>query len=106
MNNNNLLGFALGAAITGIGTYYAIKNKDEILNKINDIEEMLTDDYKELVSKSKEKLEDITKTVQSTVQGFLQHGGTIDAAIESEFKLLVKKLDKLQKEIESFSVKS
>ncbi|MCJ7764975.1 MAG: hypothetical protein MUP09_03440 [Thiovulaceae bacterium] len=105
MNKNNLLGFAFGAAITGVGAYYVFKNKDEILNKIDDIEETLTDDYEELVSKSKVKLEELTKAVQSTVQGFL-HGGNIDAAIESEFKLLVKKLDKLQKEIESLRIKS
>ncbi|MCD6654218.1 MAG: hypothetical protein LT067_05575 [Sulfurovum sp.] len=105
MNKNNLLSFTVGAAIAGIGAYYIFKNKDEISNKINALEETLVDDYGELVSKAKEKLEELVKAFQSTAQEFL-HGGTVDEIKENEIKQLVKKLDKLQKEIESFSIKS
>lgn len=105
MNKNNLLSFTVGAAITGISAYYVFKNKDEISNKINALEETLVDDYGELINKAKEKLEELIKTFQSTAQEFL-HGGTMDEIKENEIKQLVKKLDKLQKEIESFSVKS
>lgn len=105
MNNNTLLSFTLGAAITGIGAYYVFKNKDEISNKINAIEETLADDYGDLVNKGKEKLEELIKAFQSTAQDFL-HGGTVDTIKENELKQLVKKLDKLQKEIELLSVKS
>jgi hypothetical protein len=45
------------------------------------------------------------KVFQSTAQEFL-HGGIVDGIKENEIKLMVKKLDKLQKEIESLSVKS
>lgn len=40
MNKSNLLGFAIGAAITGISAYYVYKNKDEISNKISNIESL------------------------------------------------------------------
>ncbi len=105
MNNNNLLSFTLGAAITGLGVYYVLKNKDEISNKINAIEETIADDYGDLVNKGKAKLEELIKTFQATAQDFL-HDGTVDAIKENELKQLVKKLDKLQKEIELLSVKS
>jgi len=105
MNKNNLLSFTIGAAITGISAYYVFKNKDEISNKINDLEETLVDDYGEVVNKAKENLEGLVKTFQSTAQEFL-HGGTVDGIKENEIKQLVKKLDKLQKEIESLGVKS
>ncbi|WP_415396161.1 hypothetical protein [Sulfurimonas sp. CS5] len=105
MNKNNLLGFALGAAITGISAYYVFKNKDDISNKISALEETLADDYGELVDKAKEKLEVLAKAFQSTAQEFL-HSGTVDGIQGNELKQIVKKLDKLQKEIESLSVKS
>lgn len=105
MNNNNLLSFTIGAAITGVGAYYVFKNKDEISNKINTLEDTLADDYGELVDKTKGKLEELVKAFQSTAQEFL-HGGTVDEIKENEIKQLVKKLDKLQKEIETFRIKS
>jgi predicted PurR-regulated permease PerM len=105
MNKSNLFGFAVGAAITGISAYYVYKNKDEISKKINDLEETLVDDYGEVVTKAKVKLEELMKVFQSTAQEFL-HGGIVDGIKENEIKLMVKKLDKLQKEIESLSIKS
>jgi predicted PurR-regulated permease PerM len=105
MNKSNLFGFAVGAAITGISAYYVYKNKDEISKKINDLEETLVDDYGEVVTKAKGKLEELMKVLQSTAQEFL-HGGIVDGIKENEIKLMVKKLDKLQKEIESLSIKS
>lgn len=105
MSNNNLLSFTLGAAMTGIGAYYVFKNKEVISDKINAIEETLADDYGELINKTKAKLQELVKAFQSTAQDFL-HSGTVDDIKENELKQLVKKLDKLQKEIETFSIKS
>ncbi|MDD2888118.1 MAG: hypothetical protein PHY66_09970 [Aliarcobacter sp.] len=105
MNKSNLFGFAVGAAITGISAYYVYKNKDEISNKINNLEETLIEDYGELVTKAKDKLAELMKVFQSTAQEFL-NGGIVDGIKENEIKQLVKKLDKLQKEIESLSIKS
>lgn len=105
MNKSNLLSFAVGAAITGVSAYYVFKNKDEISNKISDLEETLIDDYGELVTKAKDKLAELMKVFQSTAQEFL-NGGIVDEIKENEIKHLVKKLDKLQREIESLSIKS
>jgi len=41
MKHKPLLGFALGATITGVGAYYIYKNKDELSDKIEDLEETL-----------------------------------------------------------------
>ncbi len=105
MNKSNLLSLTVGAAITGIGAYYVFKNKDEISNKINALEETLVHNYGELVNEAKDKLEELVKAFQSTVQEF-SHGGTVDEIKENEIKQLIKKLDSLQKEIESRSIKS
>lgn len=105
INKSNLFGFAVGAAITGISAYYVYKNKDEISNKINNLEETLIEDYGELVTKAKDKFAELMKVFQSTAQEFL-NGGIVDGIKENEIKQLVKKLDKLQKEIESHSIKS
>jgi len=105
MNKSNLLSFTLGAAITGVSAYYVFKNKDDISNKISALEETLADDYGELVDRAKEKLEELSKVLQSTAEEFL-HGGSADTIKENELKQLVKKLDKLQKEIESLHAKS
>ena len=105
MNNKNLLSFTIGAAIAGVGAYYVYKNRDEISNKISDLEETLVDDYGHLISKAKENLEGLAKSFQITAEEFL-HGGTVDEIKENEIKQLVKKLEKLQKEIASLGVKN
>ena len=68
INKSNLFGFAVGAAITGISAYYVYKNKDEISNKINNLEETLIEDYGELVTKAKDKFAELMKVFQSTVE--------------------------------------
>ncbi|MDD4506182.1 MAG: hypothetical protein PHE60_07420 [Sulfurospirillaceae bacterium] len=99
MNQNNLLSFALGATITGISAYYVYKNKDEITSKLNDLEETLVDDYEILVEKAKAKFEALSHAFQETTQGLL-HTDVEDVMKGSEIKHLMKKLDKLQKEIQ------
>lgn len=99
MNQNNLLSFALGATITGISAYYVYKNKDEITCKLNDLEETLVDDYEILVEKAKAKFEALSHAFQETTQGLL-HTDVEDVMKGSEIKHLMKKLDKLQKEIQ------
>lgn len=99
MNQNNLLSFALGATITGISAYYVYKNKDEITCKLNDLEETLVDDYEILVEKAKAKFEALSHAFQETTQGLLRTD-VEDVMKGSEIKHLMKKLDKLQKEIQ------
>ena len=99
MNQNNLLSFALGATITGISAYYVYKNKDEITCKLNDIEETLVDDYEVLIDKAKAKFEALSQAFQETTQNVL-NTDMEDVIKGSELKHLMKKLDKLQKEIQ------
>ena len=99
MNQNNLLSFALGATITGISAYYVYKNKDEIACKLNDLEETLVDDYEVLVDKAKAKLEALSQAFHETTQNVL-NTDMDDVMKGSEIKHLMKKLDKLQKEIQ------
>ena len=99
MNQNNLLSFALGATITGISAYYVYKNKDEITSKINDLEETLVDDYESLVEKAKEKFEALSQAFKETTQNVI-NTDMDDVMKGSEIKHLMKKLDKLQKEIQ------
>lgn len=99
MNQNNLLSFALGATITGISAYYVYKNKDEIASKINDLEDTLVDDYEILVEKAKTKFEALSQAFKETTQNVL-NTDMDDVMKGSEIKHLMKKLDKLQKEIQ------
>lgn len=102
MNQNNLLSFVLGATITGVSAYYVYKNKDEITSKINDLEEALADDYEILVEKAKAKFEALSQAFQETTQNLL-HTDVEDVIKESEIKQLMKKLDKLQKEVQTLT---
>jgi len=99
MNQNHLLSFVLGATITGISAFYVYKNKDEITSKISDLEETLSDDYEVLVEKAKLKFEALSQAFQETTQNLL-HTDTEDVVKGSELKHLMKKLDKLQKEVQ------
>jgi len=99
MNQNNLLSFALGATITGISAYYVYKNKDEISSKISDLEETLADDYDILVEKAKAKFEALSQAFEKTTQNVL-NTDMDDVMKGSEIKHLMKKLEKLQKEIQ------
>lgn len=102
MNQNNIISFALGAAITSIGAYYAYKNKDAIACKINTLEDILVDDYEVLVEKAKIKLEALSEAFQETTKSLL-HTDVEELVKGNEIKHLMKKLDKLQKEIQTLS---
>lgn len=102
MKHKPLLSFALGATITGVGAYYIYKNKDEISSKIEDLEETLVDDYEILVEKAKVKFEALSHAFHETTQNIL-HTDVEDVVKGSEMKHLMKKLDKLQKEVQTLA---
>ena len=99
MNQNNLLSFALGAAITGVSAFYVYKNKDELTCKLNDLEETIVDDYEVLVEKAKAKFEALSQAFHETTQKVI-NTDLDDVMKGNEMKHLLKKLDKLQKEIQ------
>lgn len=99
MNQNHLLSFVFGATITGLSAYYVYKNKDDISCRINKLEETLSDDYQMLVEKAKAKLESLNLAFQETTQNVL-HPDVEVIDKENELRHLMKKLSKLQKEIQ------
>jgi exonuclease VII large subunit len=104
MNQNNMLGFVLGAAIGGAAAYYIFKHEDEILEKINDLEDHLKIDRHEWVEKAKDQIERLAKSFQSTVQRY-SDGESEDAAKESELSYIIEELNKLQKEVQTLNAK-
>jgi len=73
MERNNTIGLVLGAILGGAATYYAYKHKDDIIGKINELEENLHFDHHELIHDAKEKLDSLTHSVQSTIERFKGH---------------------------------
>lgn len=94
--HNNLLSFVLGAAIGGAATYYAYKHKDEILEKINDMEDNLHFDQHEWIEKAKEQLDRLTHKFQSTVLT-----PSDDTIKEDEITRLTEELNALRQEIQA-----
>lgn len=73
MERNNTIGLVLGAILGGAATYYVYKHKDDIIGKINELEENLHFDHHELINDAKEKLDSLTHSVQSTIERFKGH---------------------------------
>ncbi len=94
MNQNNLASFLLGTAIGGVAVFFAIKHQDEILNKINELEENLGVDHNELISRAKNKLDTLTQSVQSTIESF---SATDDK--NEEVQNIMDELAKLREEV-------
>lgn len=93
---NNLLSFVLGAAIGGAAAYYAYKHKDEILEKINDMEDNLHFDQYEWIEKAKEQLDRLTHKIQSVV-----HTPSDDTLKEDEIARLTEELNALRQEMQA-----
>lgn len=79
MERNNTIGLVLGAIIGGAATYYAYKHKDDIIGKINELEDNLHFDHHELINDAKDKLESLTHSVQSTIERFKGDVETVKA---------------------------
>lgn len=69
-NNTSTIGLVLGAIIGAAATYYAYKHKDDIIGKINELEDNLHFDHHELINDAKEKIDSLTHSVKSTIEGF------------------------------------
>ncbi len=97
---NTLLSFVVGAAIGGAAAYYAFKHKDEILEKINDIEDNLHFDQHEWIEKAKDQLDHLTHTFQSAVQRY-SHSSTEETSKEDEIARLTEELNTLRQELQT-----
>lgn len=98
MNQNNTASFILGALVGGIATYYAYKNKDEIIDKLQEIESNLNIDHHEWVEKAKARLEKLTSSFQSTLQQYA-HSDTEETAREGEVGHIIEELNQLRAEM-------
>lgn len=94
MNQNNLASFLLGTAIGGAAIFFALKHQDEIIDKINELENNLGVDHNDLISRAKYKLDALTQNVQSTIGRF---SGSDD--INEEVQSLMDELTKLREEM-------
>lgn len=98
MNQNNTASFILGALIGGVATYLAYKHKDEIIDKIQEIESNLNIDHHEWVEKAKARLEMLTNSFQSTIQQYA-HSDTEETAREGEVGHIIEELNQLRAEM-------
>jgi exonuclease VII large subunit len=96
---NTLLSFVVGAAIGGAAAYYAFKHKDEILEKINDMEDNLHFDQHEWIEKAKDQLDHLTHTFQSAVQRYSHPAN--DETKEDEIARLTEELNALRQEMQA-----
>lgn len=97
---NTLLSFVVGAAIGGAAAYYAFKHKDEILEKINDMEDNLHFDQHEWIEKAKDQLDHLTHTFQSAVQRY-SHSSDEATSKEDEVARLTEELNALRQELQA-----
>ncbi len=98
MDRNNTIGLVLGAIIGGAATYYAYKHKDDIIGKINELEENLHFDHHELINDAKDKLNSLTHSVQSTFERFK---GDIEEIKADKLASMMEELETLRAEIKA-----
>lgn len=98
MNQNNTIGLLLGAVIGGVAAYYAIKHQDEIIGKIHDLEDNIHFDHHELINSAKGKLDQLSDTLQSTIQRYTHIGE------KDEVAALMEELDRLREEVKALKV--
>lgn len=103
MDKNNTLGFLLGAALGGVVAYYAFKHQDEILNKINDLEENLDLDHNTLIDQAKVQLEQLTQNVKTAIS---QSADKLSLSSNDKTSELLKEIDRLRAEVEQLKAAS
>ncbi|MGZ5208826.1 MAG: hypothetical protein ACXWB0_07395 [Sulfuricurvum sp.] len=100
MNQNNAVTLFIGAVVGGVATYYAIKHQDDIINKINDLEDNLSFDHHELISSAKGKFDQLTNTLQSAIQRYTHSAeGSSDKA--DEVATIMEELNRLRDEVQA-----
>ncbi|MDD2782383.1 hypothetical protein [Sulfuricurvum sp.] len=98
MNQNNTLSLILGAAIGAAAGYYLFKHQDEIVDKIHELEGNLNIDHHALINKAKSKLDDLTQSVQSTIERYT-HGS--EPKTTDEITAIMAELSKLREEVKA-----
>lgn len=99
MNQNNTITLLLGAVLGGVATYYAIKHQDDIIDKINELEDNLNIDHNALINNAKGKLDQLTGSLQSTIGRYTQSGN--ESEKENEIAAITEELNRLRDEVQA-----
>lgn len=100
MEQNNMLSFIVGAAIGGVAGYMLFKHQDDIVEKLQDLEETLHIDHNALIDKAKNQLDSLTQNVQSTIQRYT-HSDEKPSA--DEIASIMEELTRLREEVKALS---
>ncbi|MDD2837503.1 YtxH domain-containing protein [Sulfuricurvum sp.] len=100
MEHNNMLSFIVGAAIGGVAGYMLFKHQDDIVEKLQDLEETLHIDHNALIDKAKNQLDSLTQNVQSTIQRYT-HSDEKPSA--DEIASIMEELARLREEVKALS---
>ena len=98
MEHNNMLSFIVGAAIGGVAGYMLFKHQDDIVEKLQDLEETLHIDHNALIDKAKNQLDSLTQNVQSTIQRYT-HSDEKPSA--DEIASIMEELARLREEVKA-----
>jgi hypothetical protein len=97
--NENSLKFLLGTVIGGLGVYYVLKHQDEIMDKIHQLEEEYKMDSDKFVELAKDKLHELTKSIQSKLEEF--KGDAVENKNEN-IDAIIEELNHLREEVAKF----
>jgi hypothetical protein len=100
MNQDNTLSFIVGAALGGVAGYFLFKHQDQIVDKIHELEGNLNIDHHALINKAKSKLDNLTQSVQSTIERYTH--GSQDKSTD-EITAIMTELAKLREEVRELS---
>lgn len=95
-----MLSFIVGAAIGGVAGYMLFKHQDDIVEKLQDLEETLHIDHNALIDKAKNQLDSLTQNVQSTIQRYT-HSDEKPSA--DEIASIMEELARLREEVKALS---
>jgi len=96
MNKECSVNFIFGALIGAVGAYYTHKHKNEIIDKIKELEDMYHKDSKQIIDSTKKKIESIVSNIEEKIENF--EIGTAEIAHES-IDTMIKDMKRLKKEL-------
>ncbi|MDD3775005.1 MAG: hypothetical protein PHV08_03475 [Sulfurovaceae bacterium] len=99
MNENSLVNFLLGTVIGGVSVYFALKHQDEIIDKLHQLEEEYALDPDNIMESAKEKIDVLTKNIQSKVEQFKED---VIENKDDAINAIMQELTHLRKEVAKF----
>lgn len=102
MAKGDLLSFILGAAAGAAATYYVIKHQDEIVEKIEELEQRFNIDHTELAGKAKAQFEKLSTAFSAAIEKYsgMIKGGT---TTEEQKVQIIQELDRIRNEVQTLA---